>query len=175
VVLGMVAIDTSSRSRGAALTRLALTAVLGFPIGFVGLLYGASGPVGLPFGVPTLYLLWVLGADLIALLRGLGGHDSYRARPAYKWFLLAGSLIALMWIGYRVRSRLRSKGAEATVAVFDRMSISPSWDTSLASILRFTLGIGSVPNLNPFTRGEDNLNYYSDLSLSKQILFWEVK
>jgi hypothetical protein len=24
------------------------------------------------------------------------------------------------------------------------------------------LGIGSIPNLNPFTRSEDNLNYYSD-------------
>lgn len=98
-----MAIDTSSDTRRATLTRVATTAVLGFPIGFVGLLYGASGPVGLLFAVPALYLLWSLVADLMALLRG-----TYRSRRAYKWFLLAGSLVVLMWIGYRVHARLRT-------------------------------------------------------------------
>jgi membrane protein implicated in regulation of membrane protease activity len=114
--MGMLSIDTASASRRAALTRLLLTAVLGFPIGFVGLLYAASGPVGLPFGAPSLYLIWVFGADLIAIIRG----DSYRARRPYKWCLLAGSLVALMWIGYRVRSRFLKEamapGAEPAIS-----------------------------------------------------------
>lgn len=66
----MTTIDTSSASRRATLTRLALTCVLGLPIGFVALLYAGSGPVGMLFAIPALYLLWVLGADAVALVRG---------------------------------------------------------------------------------------------------------
>jgi hypothetical protein len=93
----MAAIDTASASRRATLTRLALTCVLGVPIGFVGLLYGASGPVGMLFAIPSLYLLWVLGADTVSLARSAQGAHAYRARPWYKWLLLAGLLVVVMW------------------------------------------------------------------------------
>jgi hypothetical protein len=94
----MVAIDTSSASRGATLARVSLTVLLLVPIGFVGLLYAASGPLGIPFAIPPLYMLWVFGADVVVLLRG----DAYRARPAYKWFVAAGVLVIAMWIGVLV-------------------------------------------------------------------------
>lgn len=40
---------------------------------------------------------------------------------------------------------------------------------SIQSTLRFTLGIGRIPN--PFGAG----NWYSDLGKSNQIKFWEIK
>jgi hypothetical protein len=97
----MVAIDTTSSSKRATLTRIALSAVLVLPIGFVGLLYAGSG-VGFPLAVPALYLLWVLGADAVALVRAEQGKDVYRARPAYKWFVVAGVLVVAMWVGFMV-------------------------------------------------------------------------
>jgi hypothetical protein len=96
------AIDTASASRRATLTRLALTCVLGVPIGFVGLLYAGSGPVGMLFALPALYMVWVLGADALALARSSQGAEAYRARPAYKWFTAAGVLVAVMWVGFMV-------------------------------------------------------------------------
>ena len=98
----MLAIDTASASRRATLTRLAMTCVLGAPIGFVGLLYGGSGPVGVPFAIPALYMLWVLVADAVALARSSGRSDVYRARAAYKWFVAAGVLVVAMWVGFMV-------------------------------------------------------------------------
>ena len=92
----MVAIDTASASRKATLTRIALTALLVVPIGFVGLLYAGSGPLGMPLAIPALYLLWALGVDAIALARG---EEAYQPRPAYKWFVVAGVLIVAAWIG----------------------------------------------------------------------------
>jgi hypothetical protein len=91
----MVAIDTSSASRGATLARISLTVLLMLPIGFVGFSYAASGPLGIPLAIPPLYMLWVFGVDVSALMRG----DAYRARPAYKWFVVAGVLVVAMWIG----------------------------------------------------------------------------
>lgn len=95
----MVAIDTATASRKATLTRIALTALLLVPIGFVGVGYAASGPLGLPMVIPTLYMMWVLGADTVALVRSSGGAAAYRARPAYKWFVAAGVLVIAIWIG----------------------------------------------------------------------------
>lgn len=97
----MVAVDTASASRKAALTRIALTALLVMPIGFVGLLYAGTG-VGLPCAIPTLYMLWVLGADTVALMRSACGRDVYRARLAYKWFVVAGVLVVALWVGFMV-------------------------------------------------------------------------
>lgn len=47
-------------------------------------------------------------------------------------------------------------------------------DWLIQTFLRFTLGISSLPNLNPFTRSEDNPNWFSDLGKSSQIWFWAV-
>ena len=47
-------IDTASASRRATLTRIVLTVLLVVPIGFVGLGYAASGPVGMPLAIPAL-------------------------------------------------------------------------------------------------------------------------
>jgi hypothetical protein len=97
----MAVIDTASASRRATLTRLAVTCLLGAPIGFVGLLYAGTG-VGLPFAIPALYMLWVLVADAAALARSSGRADVYRARAAYKWFVAAGVLVVAMWVGFMV-------------------------------------------------------------------------
>jgi hypothetical protein len=94
-----VAIDTASASRKATFTRIILTAMLVVPVGFVGLSYAANGPLGIPLALPTLYLLWVLGLDTVSLARG---GDSCRARPGYKWFLLAGVAVVIMWISLLV-------------------------------------------------------------------------
>jgi hypothetical protein len=102
----MVAIDTTAASRRATLTRIALSAVLVLPIGYVGVLYGRTG-VGLPLAIPALYLLWVLGVDAIALTRSTQGETLYRARPAYKWFVMAGVLVFATWLGLLLQAQPR--------------------------------------------------------------------
>lgn len=103
-------IDTGSGSRKATLTRIAITALVVLPVGFVGLLYAGTG-VGLPFAVPAAYMLWVLATDTFALVRSARDGEVYHARPAYKWFVVAGILVVAMWIGYRIRAHYRPKNA----------------------------------------------------------------
>lgn len=46
--------------------------------------------------------------------------------------------------------------------------------SAVLSFMRFTLGIRTFPNLNPFTRSESNANWYSDLNGSSAVWFWHV-
>jgi len=61
-------------------------------------------------------------------------------------------------------------GSGDHIDLWNRDTLTPSW----ASFLRFTIGIDRVPNLNPFTRSEDNQNWYSDLGKSTAIWFWPI-
>lgn len=71
---------------------------------------------------------------------------------------------------WRRRGETRGTGTGDHVDLWNRDTLTPT----LSSFMRFTLGISSFPNLNPFTRRSDNLNLYSDLSGSDEIWFWNV-
>ncbi|MFH1119814.1 MAG: T6SS effector amidase Tae4 family protein [Bacteroidota bacterium] len=71
---------------------------------------------------------------------------------------------------WRRKGETRGQGSGDHIDLWKKDTLTPS----LQSLLRFRLGIDRMPNFNPFSRGEDNLNWYSDLSKASEIWFWEI-
>ena len=71
---------------------------------------------------------------------------------------------------WRRQGETNGAGTGDHIDLWNRSKRTPSIQT----FLRFTLGISSFPNLNPFSRSEDNPNWFSDLGKSSQIWFWSV-
>lgn len=71
---------------------------------------------------------------------------------------------------WRRRGETHGSGSGDHIDLWNKDTLTPSFQ----SFLRFRLGISQFPNLNPFSRREDNQNWYSDLGQSRQILFWPI-
>jgi hypothetical protein len=72
---------------------------------------------------------------------------------------------------WRRPGETRGTGSGDHIDLWNLRTLTPSWE----SFLRFYVGISRVPNLDPRTRAEDNLNWYSDLGKASEIWFWPVR
>lgn len=72
---------------------------------------------------------------------------------------------------WRRSGETRGTGTGDHIDLWNRHTLTPSWE----SFLRFYVGISRLPNLDPRTRAEDNLNWYSDLGKAAEIWFWPVQ
>jgi hypothetical protein len=68
---------------------------------------------------------------------------------------------------WRRRGETQGVGSGDHIDLWNRNTLTPS----IQSFLRFTIGVSSLPDLNPFSDAE---NWFSDLARSSQILFWSV-
>lgn len=70
---------------------------------------------------------------------------------------------------WRRRGENKGTGSGDHIDLWNEDELTPS----IQSFMRFSLGISRMPNLNPFS--DDQGNWYSDLSKSNQVWFWQVK
>lgn len=100
------------------------------------------------------------------------GCSRVKVIPPASWEIsLKGQTGIVFFQNYwRRRGETTGVGSGDHIDLWNRDKLTPS----LQTFLRFTLGIVRIPNLNPFTRSEDNPNWYSDLGKSSQIWFWAV-
>jgi len=94
-------------------------------------------------------------------------------KPASDWEVRIKGKVGIVFF----KDYWRRKGETKGVGSGDHIDLwnGSSLTSSFANFLRFSLGISSLPNLNPFTRAPDNQNYFSDLAQSSEIWFWEMK
>jgi hypothetical protein len=90
--------------------------------------------------------------------------------PAWKTALGGRTGIVFFKDYWRRRGEMKGVGSGDHIDLWNRDSLTPGW----ASFLRFSIGIDRLPNLNPFTRADDNQNWYSDLGKSSAIWFWPI-
>lgn len=90
--------------------------------------------------------------------------------PTWKIAVTGRTGIVFFQDYWRRRGEGSGNGSGDHIDLWNRDSLTPSW----ASFMRFTLGIDRLPNLNPFTRSDDNQNVYSDLGRSSSVLFWPI-
>ncbi len=96
--------------------------------------------------------------------REQGGTEKF---PGAQWKQKVGGRTGIIFFQHYWQ-RSTDKGSATTgnhIDLWNRNTLTPGW----ASFFRFTLGVSHFPNL--FSPG----NWYSDLSKSKAVWFWEVK